>query len=299
MHVPLIALVLLFSFVIQARAGVLPEGKGLLFGSDHAFYLTAPKGWVLDNTSGVQAGVHMAFYPEGETWADSPVVAYGRSVTRGPRLMSVEDLVAATVGEFRANGSADYRAIKQRPVKLASGTEVPIYFFEGDQWGNYEAAAYFLEKQTINFLVFNARSKEAFRRNLPAFRAILSSYRDLFTASVSLSEERFAAYVDDAKSITNMPAGAAYEQASAAILGQIMAGRVGQCLSYSGEEEPKPFQIIMKIERDGTVSEAYSKPVAGLGFCLLAAFIDHRFPPHTMDVYLQHVRMNFSFGEQQ
>ena len=34
---------------------------GIIFGKDHAYVLTAPKGWVLDNQSGVDQGIHAVF----------------------------------------------------------------------------------------------------------------------------------------------------------------------------------------------------------------------------------------------
>ena len=51
-----------------------------------------------------------------------------------------------------------------------------IYYYTGDQWGNFEAAGYIEEKKTINFVVLSARNKVAFESSLDAFRSILRSY---------------------------------------------------------------------------------------------------------------------------
>ncbi|MFX0202900.1 MAG: hypothetical protein ACFFCW_42900, partial [Candidatus Hodarchaeota archaeon] len=65
-----------------ALASITEKGTGMLFGEDHAFSVTAISGWVLDNQSGVRQGLHMVFYPVGRTWADSPVIIYGRAVSK-------------------------------------------------------------------------------------------------------------------------------------------------------------------------------------------------------------------------
>jgi len=38
---------------------------GILYGEDHAFALTAPDGWVLDNTAGISQDIHAVFYRVG------------------------------------------------------------------------------------------------------------------------------------------------------------------------------------------------------------------------------------------
>ena len=42
--------------------------SGIIYGENHAFTLTAPTGWVLDNTSGAKQGLQAVFYPEGSSW---------------------------------------------------------------------------------------------------------------------------------------------------------------------------------------------------------------------------------------
>src|ERR1017187_9021755 len=50
--------------------------SGLIYGKNHAYWLTAPKGWILDNKSGVSQGLFAVFYPQGSSWAKSSVVMY-------------------------------------------------------------------------------------------------------------------------------------------------------------------------------------------------------------------------------
>ena len=151
-------------------------GLGILYGKDHAFSLTAPEGWILDNESAADQGLHAVFYPKGNTWSDSPVVAYARSRPRNESISSIEDAVKDTVAVFHKNGSPDYRAEKVRSLTTASGKEAEIYLYRGDRWGNKEAAAYFLEDKTINFVVLNCRADEDFEEAFGSFERLVSSY---------------------------------------------------------------------------------------------------------------------------
>ena len=65
----LIRLFLMFVVLLPTSvlANITEGGTGMIFGSDHAFCFTAPAGWVLDNQSGVQQGLHMVFYPVGQS----------------------------------------------------------------------------------------------------------------------------------------------------------------------------------------------------------------------------------------
>jgi len=72
--------VLVFCLLLSTSFGnIIEEGNGIVYGSDYAFGLTAPKGWMLDNESGVSQGMHAVFYPKGGSWKGSTIVAYASS----------------------------------------------------------------------------------------------------------------------------------------------------------------------------------------------------------------------------
>lgn len=159
-----------------ACAEILEEGTGIIYGKDHAFSLTAPKGWILDNESGVGQGVRAVFYPKGSTWAKSEVVAYARARPKTDKIATADDVAKAVVEDFHAHGSPKYEGQRVKTFKADSGREVVIYHFSGDQWGNSEAVAYFVEDKTVNFLVLTSRDAKTFADSLPAFEALAKSY---------------------------------------------------------------------------------------------------------------------------
>ena len=161
---------------IYSLADILPQGLGIIYGKDHVFSLTAPKGWVLDNESAVNSGVHAVFYEEGGSWANSKVVAYARSRPINKNIKTVKDAVDFLLLDFHKNGSPNYKGKKIKEIKTDSGEKGVIYHFTGDQWGNYEAACYFKEEKTINMVILTSRDKELFDTALSTFESLCKSY---------------------------------------------------------------------------------------------------------------------------
>ena len=79
---PWFALALLIALAVVAHAApaptAAPEARKALVveGDDHLFMVSAPKGWVLDDTSGMGSRIRCVFYPKGQRWATAPTVMY-------------------------------------------------------------------------------------------------------------------------------------------------------------------------------------------------------------------------------
>jgi hypothetical protein len=161
----------------MAFSGITEEGVGILYGDDHAFSFQAPPGWVLDNQSGVNQVLHVVFYHRDQSWADATVIAYARAATKDDIIKDIPSLVKFNVDRFHENGSPNYRSKFVKTIKTSdSKRNAHIYFFEGDAWGNYEAAGYIEETKTINFIILSSRTKNSFLAALTAFESLVSSY---------------------------------------------------------------------------------------------------------------------------
>lgn len=161
------------------QAQPIPEGAGIVYGQGFGFNLKAPKGWVLDNQSGVSQGLHVVFYPIGQTWDKSEVVAYAQSRPKTETLKNADDAAQDTIKRFLSNGNPNYQGKRVKTLKTDLGQEAVIYEFSGDQWGNYESAAYFLEANRINFIVMNSRNKALYDQSQSAFEALVKSYKPM------------------------------------------------------------------------------------------------------------------------
>ena len=100
-----------------------------------------------------ETGLHAVFYPVGETWADSPVIMYAKAVGKSDSDATVKAFVEATIKDFKDAGSIKVKAEKKDSIKIDEDRAAEIWFYTGDQWGNYEAAAYIDEESTINFFI--------------------------------------------------------------------------------------------------------------------------------------------------
>jgi hypothetical protein len=162
--------------IFPAPALIQEGGTGIIYGSNYAFSLKAPEGWILDTESGVEQGVHAVFYPAGGSWKDASVVAYARSRPRTAEISSVQDVVNEVVAIFQREGSPDYQGKKHMNITTESGKRGEMYIFSGDEWGNSEAVVYFPEEKVFNFVVFNARQVADFDKFLASFEALAKSY---------------------------------------------------------------------------------------------------------------------------
>jgi hypothetical protein len=293
MRIASVLLVLLLFMPLSSSAEITEQGTGMLYGADHAFFITAAKGWVLDNESGVKQGLYMTFYPVGYTWANSPAIAYGRKVTKDKDIRSVKDQAESTVKMFHEKGSPNYKITHRTSVALPNGKKVPVYYYAGDQWGNFEAAAYFEEENTINFLVFNCRNKADFDKYLPGFEQMVRSYRS--NGSLELVDDNaFQKLVLEANRMSETAGGKEYEERVIKRAGEAVGAIMRSCSSYVGKENVKPFEAIFRIKPDGTISEAFARPESRISNCFEGYFLQTKHPPHQFDSYLLYIDMKIN-----
>lgn len=278
---------------ISASAGVTEGGRGMLFGADHAFTVTATSGWVLDNQSGIKQGLHMIFYPKGETWSKSPVIVYGQS-TSTTDAASVKSQVERTVSDFRKNGSPNYSSEAQAQIPLPNGKKADLYFFSGDQWGNYEAAAYFQETDTVNYLVFNSRTKENFEKYIVDFQKIVSSYQNVYKPSAVTTGDKLESLKRESSSILAKPGGKEYEATAVKAVGQVMADAMSDCTSYLRNKEMPAFSYFVRIDNEGSTTESSVFPTNALSACFSGLMAGAKYPAHTFESFLLDIEMKLA-----
>lgn len=236
----------------------------------------------------------MVFYPAGQTWKDSPVIAYGMSVPKDSQLRAVEDQVKRTVEDFRSNGSKEYKAEAKEELRLPDGKRAKIYFFRGDQWGNYEAAGYIEEETTINFLVYNSRYKSDFEKNLPTFyKSILASYKNSYELQKTEKDDaNFDRLVREAKAFESTKEGADYIAKFFQSYGSSLADIMKSCTSYTTKGQEAKFDLLLRLKPDGEVSETLIRPQNALTTCVRGLAQDSHHPPHKFESVLIYINMS-------
>jgi hypothetical protein len=180
---------ILFALLIFCGAASAQDDSGIIYGKNYSFTLTAPKGWVLDTTSGRQQGLQAVFYPKGSSWKNGAAVMYANVYQKSdPSKESVQAIIAHDVTEFK-KGSANLKvvatdAIPTRTDARSKDKMATVKHFTGDGTGNSEAVAYIDEGTLVVMLVFSARSQKDFEGSLPAFKEFVGSYFFLGAAVV-------------------------------------------------------------------------------------------------------------------
>ncbi len=155
--------------------------SGIIYGENHAFTLTTPKGWVLDSTSGRTQGLQAVFYPEGSSWQKGTVVMYANVYQKKDvKKESLETVIAGDVAEYKKR-SVELKVTDAEPLPTTKDARVKdkkatIKYFTGDEHENDEAVAYIDEDKVVVMLVLTARNKKDFESSLPAFKELVGSY---------------------------------------------------------------------------------------------------------------------------
>lgn len=147
--------------------------SGIIYGTDHAYNVTAPKGWVLDTQAGVQQGVHAVFYPVGTTWADAKAVMYSRIYDKKGRTF---DEVIADDLKHQATDAPDFKAEDKEDIDCTKGAKAKIKYLTGDMYNSHEAVAYIDEPKKVIIVVMSSRQKDNFEPTLKPFKDLVKSY---------------------------------------------------------------------------------------------------------------------------
>ena len=149
---------------------------GIVYGDNHAYSLTAPEGWILDNKSGVNQGLYAVFYKTGESWKNAETVMYTNTA-------SLEDPIHNTLNKLikydMKNFKIEYPDIKYRNadnIKINDHVVAKVKYISGKSYGNYEAIAYIDAEKTGIMIILTSRTNEGFEKSLSAFESLVKSY---------------------------------------------------------------------------------------------------------------------------
>ena len=170
----LITVVAFIAICTTARAQT--GAGGFVYGKDHAYFLEAPKGWVMDSGDAAKENVGAVFHPANAHWPESNVIIYTDMLKKTKTLQTPADGMQADLAHFKKEGSA-VDPIKQRSIKTERGGLVgEVYRFGPDRRGQYDLRAYFSYKGYIDYFILTARDKGTFEKSIPAFEHVVRSY---------------------------------------------------------------------------------------------------------------------------
>lgn len=149
--------------------------SGIIYGKNFAYTLTAPKGWELDNQSGVSQGIYAVFYRKGGSWANSETVMYANAAPLKGNQKTVSQLIKNDEDNFKRN-HPDIKITTGKDILIKNKVVARVRFFFGKSYGNYEAVAYIDAGTEGVMIVMTSRAKSGFENSLEAFKKLVQSY---------------------------------------------------------------------------------------------------------------------------
>ena len=143
---------------------------GIVYGPKAAFNISAPKGWVLDNESGVSQGQPCVLYPKGSSWRDAKTVMYAKIAST-----EFEDVNAFVVWAIKG-----MEKVHGKPKeKIASGKthDGHDYFINEypatKTYSQWERVGYIQLPHAVAYIVLSSRNKASYEKDSGALEAML------------------------------------------------------------------------------------------------------------------------------
>jgi hypothetical protein len=160
-----------------AAPGDAPVRKALVIeGDNHLFMISAPEGWVLDDTSGMGSRIRCVFYPKGEKWTSASTVMYVNPLHGyGAKTRTVSALIAEDEKSFHKN--APHGKVSDAGTIQTTGKKTAVVrYFSYDGGPAHEAVAYVPEADLVMLLVLSSKTPQGFQGALDAYRQMVQSY---------------------------------------------------------------------------------------------------------------------------
>ena len=149
---------------------------GIIYGENHAFSVTAPDGWVLDNKSGISQGIHAVFYRQGESWEKAMTVMYANTASLENKAhKTLQQLIKFDLDNFKKN-YPDLNITDCKDIVIKDNVIAKVKYLSGKSYGNFEALAYIDAGKTAIMIIMSSRSKDGFDTSLTAFENLVKSY---------------------------------------------------------------------------------------------------------------------------
>jgi hypothetical protein len=145
-------------------------------GDNHLFMISAPEGWVLDDTSGMGSRIRCVFYPKGQKWNTAPTVMYVNPLHGyGTKERTVSALMAEDEKSFHKNAPRG-KVTDAGTIQTTGKKTAVVRYFSYDGGPAHEAVAYVPESELVMLLVLSSKTPEGFQGALAAYHEMIQSY---------------------------------------------------------------------------------------------------------------------------
>lgn len=136
-----------------------------------------PTGWHFDSGSSHHFGFN-AFAPDGSTFSKAETVMYAKAdhKPRVPEANSLAQLIDGDISNFH-QAYPGMAATVESPILTTDHKRLELVTFVPSAGGNWERVAYGEDAEFYLLFTVSSRTKDGLERAMPAFRAMVASYR--------------------------------------------------------------------------------------------------------------------------
>jgi hypothetical protein len=146
---------------------------GIVYGPKAAFTISAPAGWVLDNSSGVKQGLPCVLYPKDSSWSDARTIMYAKIAST--QFTDVEAFVAKAITEMQKTHGTPKQKIESG--KTSDGHPFFINEYPATKsYSQWERVAYVQLPGAVAYIVLSSRDEPSYRKDSSALREVLESF---------------------------------------------------------------------------------------------------------------------------
>jgi hypothetical protein len=146
---------------------------GIVYGPKAAFKISAPEGWVLDNSAGAQQGLPCVLYPKGSSWADAKTIMYARIAST--QYENAEAFVATAIKEMEK-----VHGLPKQRIESGKTGDGQAYFVNEyaptKSYSQCERVAYVQLPHAVAYIVLSARDAASYRKHSGALKEVLKSF---------------------------------------------------------------------------------------------------------------------------
>jgi hypothetical protein len=146
---------------------------GIVYGPKAAFKISAPEGWLLDNSAGVEQGLPCVLYPKGTTWAAAKTIMYAKIAST--QYEDAEAFVATAIKEMEK-----VHGLPKQKIESGKTGDGQTYFVNEyaptESYSQYERIAYVQLPHAVAYIVLSARNETSYRKHAGALKEVLKSF---------------------------------------------------------------------------------------------------------------------------
>ena len=174
---------ILLTLLLDAFADQAPFA--IVYGPKGAFNITAPAGWVIDNTAGESNGLPCVLFRKGQTWQNAEPMMYAKVANT-----SHEDAeaFATTAIEEMKKERGEYEVKRVATGKTKGGETYFInQYSPSEKYPRIERVAYVQMPKAIAYIVFSCADEKALHKHQRALTEVVES---LLAMEVKREDER-------------------------------------------------------------------------------------------------------------